>query len=159
MGIEALSTKVFDGSNSINHVSCSGYTHESISRLLISSSIRSQIKFSITLTTAKCLYITVAKTHNKSITCLLLHLCFERFIMFKTPLHLLLLSLLLIVSCLRETIASLKAKPTSHGVYIVYMGASVSRDGTPKNDHAKLLSTLTKRFCFVYSCVSYSSSL
>lgn len=32
------------------------------------------------------------------------------------------------------------------GVYIVYMGASVSKNGAPRNDHALLLNSLIKRF-------------
>ncbi|KAL3840191.1 hypothetical protein ACJIZ3_024782 [Penstemon smallii] len=53
------------------------------------------------------------------------------------------LNLLLILFSGEVNAAS--AQSESHGVYIVYMGASVLPNGAPRNDHAQLISSLIKR--------------
>ncbi|KAF4388463.1 hypothetical protein F8388_012440 [Cannabis sativa] len=63
----------------------------------------------------------------------------------KAILLFLLLFVPFIFSLLRETKAAQAGGSNNHGLYIVYMGASPSTDGSLRDDHAKLINSLFRR--------------
>lgn len=63
---------------------------------------------------------------------------------------------LLVIPFLGETAA---AEPERNGVYIVYMGATRSPNGAPRNDHAQLLRSLMNRSLYCLLSILYMQVL